>query len=123
MRLRYAVVFERSPNNYGAYVPDLPGCVSVGDTWEEMQEMIKEAITFHIEDMLDCGEPLPEPQMSLTQAIDYHNQPLPEDVKESLAEFGEVGDTDDPEYPPRFGMVEVEISVPDAWVIRWVPLM
>ena len=45
MKQKYAVVFERSPNNYGAYVPDLPGCVSVGDTWEEMQEMIKEAIT------------------------------------------------------------------------------
>ena len=114
MKLKYAVVFERSPNNYGAYVPDLPGCVSVGDTWEEMQDMIKEAITFHIEDMLDCGETLPEPRMSLTQAIDYHNQPLPEDVKESLAEFGEVDDSDDPEFPPRFGMVEVEISVPES---------
>ena len=114
MKLKYAVVFERSPNNYGAYVPDLPGCVSVGDTWEEMQAMITEAITFHIEDMLECGEPLPEPQMSLAQAIAYHNQPLPEDVKESLAEFGEVDDTDDPEFPPRFGMVEVEISVPQS---------
>ena len=52
MRLQFAVVFAQTPNNYGAYVPDLPGCVSVGDTWEEMQDMIKEAITFHIEDML-----------------------------------------------------------------------
>ena len=88
MRLKYAVVFERSPNNYGAYVPDLPGCISTGDDWEHMQEMIKEAITFH--------------------------KPLPEDVKQSLAEFGEVDDSDDPEFPPRFGMVEVEINVPET---------
>ena len=114
MKQKYAVVFERSPNNYGAYVPDLPGCVSVGDTWEEMQEMIKEAITYHIEDMLECGEPLPQPQMSIEQAIAYHNQPLTECVKQSLAEFGEVDDTNDPEFPPRFGMVEVEISVPHS---------
>ena len=114
MKLKYAVVFERSRNNYGAYVPDLPGCVSVGDTWEEMQDMIKEAITFHIEDMLECGEPLPQPTMSVEQAVSYHNEPLPEDVIQSLAEFGEVGDTGNPEFPPRFGMVEVEISVPDS---------
>ena len=76
--------------------------------------MIREAITFHIEDMLECGEPLPEPQMSLAEAIDYHSQPLPEDVIQSLAEFGEVDDTDDPEYPTRFGMVEVEINVPES---------
>lgn len=114
MKLNYAVVFERSPNNYGAYVPDLPGCVSVGDTWEEMQDMIKEAITFHIEDMLECGEPLPQPTMSVEQAVSYHNQPLPEDVKQSLAEFGEAYDTNDTEFPPRFGMVEVEINVPET---------
>ncbi len=114
MKLKYAVVFERSPNNYGAYVPDLPGCVSVGDTWEEMQDMIKEAITFHIEDMLECGEPLPQPTMSVEQAVSFHSQPLSEDVKESLAEFGEIDDMDYPEFPPRFGMVEVEISVPES---------
>ena len=114
MKLNYAVVFEQTPNNHCAYVPDLPGCVSTGDTWEHMQEMIREAITFHIEDMLECGESLPEPQTSLAEAIDYHNQPLPEDVIQSLAEFGEVDDTDDPVYPPRFGMVEVEINVPES---------
>lgn len=114
MRLKYAVVFEQTPNNHCAYVPDLPGCVSTGGTWEHMQKMIREAITFHIEDMLECGEPLPQPRMSLAQAIDYHNQPLSEDVIQSLTEFGEVADTDDPEFPPRFGMVEVEISVPQS---------
>ena len=40
MKLTYAVVFEQTPNNYGAYVPDVPGCVSTGKTWDEMQAMI-----------------------------------------------------------------------------------
>ena len=76
--------------------------------------MTREAITYHIEDMLKYGEPLPEPQMSLAQAIDCHNQPLPDDVKELPAEFGEAVDTSDFEFPPRFGMVEIEISVPES---------
>ena len=41
MKLTYAVVIVQNPNNYGAYAPDVPGCVSVGDTWEEMQAMIR----------------------------------------------------------------------------------
>lgn len=114
MRLKYAVVFAQTPNNHCAYVPDLPGCISTGDDWEHMQEMIREAITYHIEDMLECGEPLPQPTMSLAQAIDYNDQLLQEYVEDSLTEFGEVGDSDDPEFPPRFGMVEVEINVPEA---------
>ncbi len=55
MKLTYAVVFEQTPNNYCAYVPDVPGCVSVGDTWDEMQAMIREALAFHIEDPLESG--------------------------------------------------------------------
>ena len=57
MKLQYAVVFERTPNNYCAYVPDLPGCISTGKTWTEMKEMIQEAITGHIEVMLEYGDP------------------------------------------------------------------
>ena len=43
MKLQYAVVFERTPNNYCAYVPDLPGCISTGKTWTEMKEIVQEA--------------------------------------------------------------------------------
>ena len=89
MKLTYAVVFEQMPNNYGAYVPDVPGCVSVGDTCDEMQAMIREALAFHIEDLLEQGGPLPEPTMSIDDAIAYHNEPMPEDVIESYAEFGD----------------------------------
>ncbi|MBD3563461.1 type II toxin-antitoxin system HicB family antitoxin, partial [Planktothrix sp. FACHB-1355] len=49
--MRYAVVIEKAEGNYSAYVPDLPGCVSVGDTIEEVKQNIQEAIEFHLEGM------------------------------------------------------------------------
>ncbi len=49
--MRYAVVIEKGERNYWAYVPDLPGCVSVGDTLEEAKAEIREAIEFHLEGM------------------------------------------------------------------------
>ena len=72
MKLTYAVVFEQTPNNYCAYIPDLPGCISTGRTWEEMQWMIREAITVHLEVMHEDGDPIPLPQMSVEQALEYH---------------------------------------------------
>ena len=45
--MRYAVIIERGENSYGAYVPDLPGCIAVGDTLEEVRILIQEAIKFH----------------------------------------------------------------------------
>ena len=59
MKLTYAVVYEQTPNNYCAYAPDVPGCVSTGKTWKKMQEMIREALTFHIEFMVENGESVP----------------------------------------------------------------
>ena len=58
---RYAVVIEKAPGNYSAYVPDLPGCVATGATLEEVEREIREAIEFHIEGLRDAGEPVPEP--------------------------------------------------------------
>ena len=57
----YAVVIERSPNNYGAWVPDLDGCVSTGKTLDEVKANIAEAIAMHLELMREQGEPVPEP--------------------------------------------------------------
>ena len=116
MKLKYAVVFEQTPNNYCAYSPDVPGCVSAADTWEEIQEMIKEAITFHLEFMLEDGDPLPYPQMSLEEAIAYHNRPINEDEKQELMEYGYTEDdfSANEDYPTRFGMVEVEINAPHS---------
>jgi predicted RNase H-like HicB family nuclease len=46
--MHYVVVIEKADSNYSAYVPDLPGCVAVGETLEEVKQMITEAIGFHI---------------------------------------------------------------------------
>jgi len=73
--MRYAVVIEKAENNYSAYVPDLPGCVSVGDTLEEIEQMIREAIEFHIEGMRLDGEEVPAPT-SLCAMIEV-NDPVP----------------------------------------------
>jgi predicted RNase H-like HicB family nuclease len=59
--MRYAVVIEKGEGNYGAYVPDLPGCVATGDTIEEVEREIHEAIEFHLEGMRADGLPIPEP--------------------------------------------------------------
>ena len=59
--IEYAVVIERSPNNYGAWVPDLDGCVSTGKTLEEVKTNIAEAIEMHIESLREHGDPVPPP--------------------------------------------------------------
>jgi predicted RNase H-like HicB family nuclease len=58
---KYAVVFERSADGYGAFVPDLPGCITVGETLEETERNIREAITGHIAVMEEHGETVPPP--------------------------------------------------------------
>ena len=59
--MRYAVVIEKGERNYSAYVPDLPGCVAVGDTLEEARAEFREAIEFHLEGMREDGVPIPKP--------------------------------------------------------------
>ena len=60
--MQYTIVIERSPRNFAAYVPDLPGCVATGATREEVVREIREAIEFHIESLRKHGDPVPEPQ-------------------------------------------------------------
>lgn len=59
--MRYAIVIERAENNYAAYVPDLPGCVTTGQTIEEVEREIGQAIEFHIRGLREDGLPVPEP--------------------------------------------------------------
>jgi len=59
--MRYMVVIEKGPTSYGAYVPDLPGCVAVGETEEEVKQLIREAIEFHLEDFAETGSQVPPP--------------------------------------------------------------
>lgn len=100
MNLNYAVVYEQTPNNYGAYVPELPGCVATGKGWQEIQTTVREAIVFHIEGLIASGDPVPDPQMSVGDAMAYHVT--------SLSEAGESV----PDLETTFGMAEVEITRP-----------
>jgi len=58
--MRFLVVIEQGPTSFGAYVPDLPGCVAVGDTREEVTQLIHEAIEFHLEGLKADGQPIPQ---------------------------------------------------------------
>ena len=61
--MKYAVVIEKGENGYGAYVPDLPGCIAAADTKEEVKKLIHEAIEFHIEGLKEDGEPIPRERL------------------------------------------------------------
>ena len=110
MKLKYVVVYEQTPNNFCAYAPDLPGCISTGKTWDEVREMMREAIEFHLEGMLESGESVPEPRMSLEDAKAYHNEPLSEQEQKTLADYG----SDAPSLSTTFGTVEVEVNFAPA---------
>ena len=59
--MQYVVILEEGPESWGAYVPDLPGCVAAGATREEALELIQEVIEFHLDGMKEDGDPIPEP--------------------------------------------------------------
>jgi predicted RNase H-like HicB family nuclease len=61
MKKKYAVVIEKGSTSFGAYVPDLPGCVAVAETCEEVHHLILEAIELHLDGMRAEGLPIPEP--------------------------------------------------------------
>jgi predicted RNase H-like HicB family nuclease len=67
--MQYAVVIEKVPDsNYSAYVPDLPGCISTGDTLDEAKLNIHEVIEFHLDGMRQDGDPIPEPTTQVAYA-------------------------------------------------------
>jgi predicted RNase H-like HicB family nuclease len=67
--MRYAIVIEQAAANYSAYVPDLPGCVATGGTIEEVEDQIREAISFHLEGLREDGMPVP-PSLSHVEYVD-----------------------------------------------------
>lgn len=67
--MQYLVIFEKDTNSYGAYVPDLPGCVAIGETMQEVRELIVGAIQFHIEGLRENGSVVPLPS-SIAAFID-----------------------------------------------------
>ena len=62
--MQYLVVIEQGNSSFGAYVPDLPGCIAAADTREEVAALIQEAIELHIEDLKAKGHQVPSPQSS-----------------------------------------------------------
>ncbi len=62
--MRYMVVLEQGPTSWGAYVPDLPGCVAVGESEQEALQLIREAIGFHLEGLKEEGQQFPAPHSS-----------------------------------------------------------
>ncbi len=59
--MQYLAIIEKGATSYGAYVPDLPGCVAIGETKTEVEELISEAIQFHIECLREDGDVVPPP--------------------------------------------------------------
>ena len=70
---RFLIVIEKSKDGYGAYSPDLPGCVAVAETRREVEEKIYEAINFHIEGLIEDDLPIPESESS----AEYVMLPIP----------------------------------------------
>ena len=65
--MKYLVIVEQGESSYGAYVPDLPGCVAVAETDREVLEMIHDTIEFHLEGLREDGEVIPIPR----SAVEY----------------------------------------------------
>jgi predicted RNase H-like HicB family nuclease len=59
--MRYVAIIEKGPKSFGAYVPDLPGCVAATETEDDVRKLIQEAIEFHIEGLRQDGRPIPPP--------------------------------------------------------------
>jgi predicted RNase H-like HicB family nuclease len=67
IKMKYLVVIEQGPTSFGAYVPDLPGCVAVAKTRRGVRRLIREAIQLHVEDMAQSR--LSHPQTNRCQRI------------------------------------------------------
>ncbi len=62
--MQYVVVIEKGPSSFGAYVPDFPDCLAVGESRDEVAQLIEEAIQLHIEGLKEDGLPVPAPHSS-----------------------------------------------------------
>lgn len=63
--MEYVVILEEGPESWGAYVPDLPGCVAAGESKAEVLKLIREAIEFHLEGLKEDGDSIPQPHSSI----------------------------------------------------------
>ena len=71
IEMKYLVVVEKGQSGYGAYVPDLPGCIAAADSRDEVVRLIREAMEFHVEGLKEAGDPVPEAS-SQSELIEIH---------------------------------------------------
>lgn len=107
MKLRYVVEYTRTPNNYSAGAPDVPGCAAAAKTWKKAQRLITEALELHLQDLFETGQPVPLPRMSFPDAMADYAAVVSDDVDDGHSEFGDFAETQE----VTFGWVEV--NVPD----------
>ena len=107
MKLRYVVEYTRTPNNYSAGAPDVPGCVAAAKTWKKTQRLITEALELHLRDLVETGQPVPVPRMSFPDAMADYAAVVSDDVDDAHGEFGDFAET----LEVTFGWVEV--NAPD----------
>jgi predicted RNase H-like HicB family nuclease len=69
--VRFTVIYEKGPRSWGAYVPDLPGLITVGDSREEVERLIQEAVELHLEGLREEGLPIPAPS-SFAGVVEVH---------------------------------------------------
>ncbi len=67
--MKYLVIVEEGDDGFGAYVPDLPGCIAAAETRDKVVSLIREAIEFHIDGLVQAGDPVPVPR-SQGQLVD-----------------------------------------------------
>ena len=82
--MKYTVIIEKGPTSYGAYIPDLPGCIAAGDTFAETEELIRQAVIGHVELMAEHGETIPEPRSAAIEV----EAPIPGATGEVAIETG-----------------------------------
>jgi predicted RNase H-like HicB family nuclease len=87
MKRKYLAVFQKGPGNYSGYLPDIPGCVSVGETLAEMRAMMIEAVEFHLEGMIEDGDEIPSP---VTTTVDFSEDDRDHGVEHCVVEWLEV---------------------------------
>ena len=107
MKRSYVVVFERTSNNYSAGAPDVLGCVAAAGTFKKTQKLIAEALELHLQDLADTGQPIPEPRMSITDAMADYAKVVSDDVDYGYSDYGDAVEP----LEVTFGWVEV--NVPD----------
>jgi predicted RNase H-like HicB family nuclease len=71
IEMKYLVVVEKSQSGYGAYVPDLPGCIAAAESRDEVVRLIRDAMQFHVEGLKEAGDPVPKPS-SQSELIEIH---------------------------------------------------